>query len=168
MQKIGTINNREILYLNVRKSDNWAEELPQGNWCVFTIADNDDNELLDNAVSKCLDNLVIYTCSAGQLASRTELSFDLEINKRAIDEEDKTGKPYDYDKLPMTTIHQNFSEGFWFATTAAYDGYIEINKVVCLDFTIKGVKQHLTELTNKINDGWLPLDEEVEEPKYDR
>lgn len=171
MQKIGIVNNREILYLNIRQEKNWREKLPRENWCVFTIANDDDIELIDDAISKCLDNVVTYTCSVGQLAGVTELSFDTEIVKRqADDHEDETEKPYGYYKYPVTTTHYNFSKGFWYSTTVANVIYTEINKVVCLDFTIKGVKQHLTELVNKINNGWQPSpsDEEVEEPKYDR
>ena len=167
MINLGQINDRQILYINVRTDPNWFDKLPLDNWVVFTIADKQDEELLIDAVPKCMDKLVTYTCSAGQLAGLGEQLFDIEIVNRAIAEEDKTGKPHDYETSPMTTMHQNFSEGFWFATTLAFDGYKESNTVVCLDFTTKSVKRQLSELIEKINSGWLPSDEEIEEPNYD-
>ena len=151
----------------MRTAPDWFDKLPLDNWVVFTIADKQDEDLLTSAVPKCMDKLVAYTCSAGQLAGLGEHLFDIEIVNRAIAEEDKTGKPHDYEASPMTTMHRNFSEGFWYATTLALNGYKESNTVVCLDFTTKGVKQHLLELIEKINTGWLPSDEENEEPFYD-
>ena len=52
----------------------------------------------------------------------------------------------------------NFGEGFWFATTLAHDDNFNIDRVVCLDFTRQKKKQHLIELIEKINNGWLPDD----------
>ena len=167
MINLGQIGDRQILYINVRTDPNWFDKLPEDNWIVFTISDNQDEKLLTDAVPKCIDRLVSYTCSAGQLAGLAEHLFDIEIVNRAIAEEDKTGIPFDYETSPITTMHQNFSEGFWFATTVALDGYKECNTVVCLDFTTKSVQRHLIGLIEKINIGWLPSDEEVEEPNYD-
>lgn len=167
MITLGNIDDRQILYIHVRTDPHWDEKLPLDNWVVFTIADRQDEELLMDAVPKCMDKLVTYICSAGQLAGLGEQLFDIEIVNRAIAEEDKTGKPHDYETSPMTTMHQNFSEGFWFATKLAFDGYKDSNTVVCLDFTSKSVKQHLYGLIEKINSGWLPSDEEIEEPNYD-
>lgn len=53
----------------------------------------------------------------------------------------------------MTTAHKNFGEGFWFAAVVASDDWVEINKVVCLDFTTRKVENYLTELLQKIKEG---------------
>jgi hypothetical protein len=39
--------------------------------------------------------------------------------------------------------------------------------VVCIDATSKRVRLQLIDLIGKINDGWLPADEEFESPVYD-
>jgi hypothetical protein len=98
----------------------------------------------------------------------TEDIFDEEIVNRAIQDETRTGNPYDYEFSPMTTFHNNFSEGFWFATTFTYDGCKDCDVVVCIDFTTKGVKNHVAELIIKIDNNWLPSDEAFEDPVYDR
>lgn len=167
MELLGIIRDRQILYTNIRIDKNWSNALPTDNWIVFTIADDTDRELIGEAVELCLDKLVCYICCAGRLSSLTELIFDEEIVKRAIHAETQMGKPYDYEFSPMTTSHNNFSDGFWFATHVANDNYKDTNTVVCIDFTTKGVKSYLTELITKINNNWIPSDEDFEDPVYD-
>ena len=171
MTEIGRLNDRQIFYTNVRADLSWFDKLPSSNWLAFTIADIEDKELLNDTTIKCLDKNVLYTCCAGQLASETEDYFDQEIVWRQVQIEKQTGKPQDYQTSPMTTSHQNFDEGFWFAIQSAYatayDKYVSIDKVICIDMTQCGVKQYLIELIDKIQCGWLPSDNDIEVPKYD-
>lgn len=167
MELIGRINRRKIYYIQIRNNSEWKSSLPKNDWVVFTIANKEDEELVPPAVKICMDKNVSYTCSAGTLAHWTEQYFDEEITGRALDYELQTKKEFDYEFSPVTTAHQNFSEGFWFASTLAHDPHNEIDKVVCLDFTRRKVKKHLTELINKINNGWLPSEEEIELAEYD-
>ena len=153
MQLIGMINNRQIYYSNIRKDMDWFQKLPFGNWCAFTIADDEDIELIDFVVAKCIDNQVVYTCSSGKLAEYTEDFFDEKIVNGGIFLEDKTGEPYNYEQSPITTMHKNFSEGFWFSTVLAYSENKDISKVVCIDLTIRGVKNRIVKLIEKINIG---------------
>ena len=167
MELLGRINRRKIYYVQVRNNPEWKNSLPKNDWIVFTIANKEDEELVPPAVKICMDKNVAYTCSAGTLAHWTEQYFDEEITGRALDFELRTKKKFDYEFSPVTKAHQNFSEGFWFATTLAYDGFKETDKVVCLDFTKRKVKKHLIDLIEKINTGWLPSDEEIELAEYD-
>lgn len=167
MELIGKINRRKIYYVQVRNNPEWKDSLPKNEWVGFTIANKEDEELVPPAVKICMDKNITYNCSAGTLAQRTEQYFDEEFVGRAIDYEIRTKKKFNYEYTLMTTAHENFSEGFWFATTLAYDAYQETDKVICLDFTKRKVKKHLTGLIEKINNGWLPNDEEVELAEYD-
>jgi len=164
---IGRINRRKIYYVQVRNNPEWKFSLPNNDWVAFTIANEEDEELVPPAVKICMDKNVSYTCSAGTLANWTEDYFDEEITWRGVDYEMRTKKKFDYNNSPVTTAHNNFSEGFWFATTLAHDDNFDINKVVCIDFTKRKVKRHLIKLIEKINSGWLPSDEEVELAEYD-
>jgi hypothetical protein len=71
----------------------------------------------------------------------------------------------------MTTFHKNFNEGFWFAATVAKqvvnDVSVTSHKVVCIDCTTHKVRNHLIGLILKINNGWLPSENEFEKPAYD-
>lgn len=167
MERIGKINDREIFYIPIRDNSEWLSLLPTEKWIAFTIADNEDKEMLHECTIGILNQNVTYTCSAGELASLTEDYFDEEIGWRGVQHEEKTGEKFDHDQSPMTTMHQNFSEGFWFSAVVASDGEKQIDKVVCADFTTRKVKKHLTELIEKINNGWLPSDEEIELAEYD-
>jgi hypothetical protein len=167
MEIIGQLNDRQIYYISVRTEPNWSDNLPTHNWLVFTIADEPDKNLLFDTIQKCINNHVNYICSTGQLAKLTENLFDEEIVYRAIAKERETGKPYDYEQSPITTMHQNFGEGFWFAVMSAFHEYEPIIKVICLDLTEKGVKNALGKLVKDINNGWLPSDEAMESPSYD-
>ena len=97
MLAIGQIEDRQIFYSNIRLEANWFEKLPASNWLAFTIADIEDKGLLKDTTIKCLDKGVIYIHSVGQLASETDDSFDEEIVWRQVQEEEKTGKPQDYE-----------------------------------------------------------------------
>jgi len=167
MESIGKIKNREIFYISIRDNLEWQNLLPTEKWVAFTIADHEDKEMLYDCTIGILNKNVTYTCSAGKLASMTEDYFDEEIGWRGVQHEEKTGEKFDFDKSPMTSMHRNFSEGFWFSAVVASDGKKEMNKVVCIDFTTRKVKKYLTELVKKINNGWFPSDEEIELVEYD-
>ncbi len=166
MEKLGKIKDREIFYLSLRDNLQWEDSLPTEKWVVFTIADKEDEKYLSSSTEKILNKNVTYTCSAGELASLTEDFFDEQIGWKGVQFEEKTGKKYDFG-VPMTSMHKNFGEGFWFATVLASDGEEEIDKVVCLDFTKRKVKRHLSKLIEKINIGWLPTNNEIELAEYD-
>jgi hypothetical protein len=171
MTKLGELNSRQIFYTNVRTDLQWFDELPSSNWLAFTMADKEDKHLLDEVVTKCVDKNVLYTCSVGELASETEDWFDGEIVLRQVQLEEQTGKPQDYETAAMTTAFKNFDNGCWFAVKSAYatayDKYILIDTICCIDLTQRGVKKYLSELVGKIKEEWIPPEEETKAPKYD-
>ncbi|WP_405605931.1 hypothetical protein [Polaribacter sp. Asnod1-A03] len=167
MELIGRINRRKIYYVQIRNNSDWKFSLPKNDWVAFTIANKEDEDLVPATVKICMDKNVAFTCSAGTLALSTENYFDEEIAFRALDYEMRTKNEFDFENTPITTCHQNFSEGFWFSAIAAHDSDKVIDTIVCLDFTKRKVKRHLIELIEKINNGWLPSDEEIELAEYD-
>lgn len=168
MELIGRIKRRKIYYVQIRNNSTWEKSMPKKDWVAFMIANKEDEELVPLIVKECLNRNVSYTCSAGNYANMTEDFFDEEIAWRAVDYEMKTKKEYNYDYSPNTTAHKNFGEGFWFAATLANDDKFDIDKVVCVDCTKKKVKNHLIKLIEKINNGWLPSDEEIEIAEFDQ
>ena len=168
MELIGKIENRKIYYIQIRNNLKWIKAVPKRVWIVFTIANEEDEELIPKIVKECLDRNVSYSCSAGNYAKMTEEFFDEEIAWRGVKQEMKTKKEFDYNFSPVTTAHKNFGEGFWFATTLANDDKFDIDKVICLDFTRKKVKKNLKNLIHKINRGWLPSNEQFKNAEYDK
>jgi hypothetical protein len=167
MELIGQIEERKIYYLPIRNNPTWKKVMPKGGWVAFTIANKEDEELVPPVVEECLNQNVSYTCSAGDYAHMTEDLFDGEIVLRGVEYEMRTKKEFDYEYSPVTTAHKHFGEGFWFATRLAYDDNFDIDKVVCLDFTKRKVKNHLIDLIKKINNNWLPSDNAIEMAEYD-
>lgn len=163
MDNIGQIDNKKIYYLSVNKTADWADKLPDKNWLVVPICDNRDTELLDKFAHACLDKNVLYVCAVGQECEWAHDWFDETVLVNRINKKLPISSPDDFDEEPMTTWHNDFDEGLWFAATSAFPSihneYVYVDKVVCLDLTDKSYKQRLTDLTLKINSGWLPSDD---------
>src|SRR5687768_8158060 len=115
--KIGKINERTIFYLEVTSNVAWSNSLPNDNWILFAIADNEQISHLKGLAKECLDKNVLYVCCAGTAADSIHLAFDLEIVRRKVASNDDN-----YDDTPITTGHEDLNEGFWFASTAACHG----------------------------------------------
>jgi hypothetical protein len=150
---IGQIMDRQILYLDPINNPEWESLLPENNWALFAIADNKLKSQLSHLAKVCLNKNVAYSCAAGEASSDIDDEFDMEIVSRKM----KAGDA-NYDDTPIVTWHEDFSEGFWFATTIVYNDTEIVNTVVCVDLTQKKCKEKILELIDKINSGWLPED----------
>ena len=148
---IGKIKDRQILYLDPINNSGWETLLPENNWALFAIADDKQKSQLEHLAKVCLDKNVLYVCGAGEASSSVDDEFDMEIVTRKIEVNDAN-----YDDTPITTWHEDFSEGFWFATTVTYNDTEIIDKVVCVDLTEQKYKEKILELIDNINAGWLP------------
>lgn len=148
---IGIVNDRQVFYFDKVQYSAIVDLLPKTDWVLFAIADNEQISMLDRLSKFCLDNGVLYICGAGEAASRIDDAFDLEVVDRKIAAEDEN-----YSDVPMTTWHNNFDEGFWFAATLAYHETLLIDTVVCMNLTEKDYQSRIADLISKINGGWLP------------
>ena len=171
MELLGQIGERQIFYCHIRSDEKWFDAISFDNWIAFTIADVEDKQLVQSMTVGCIERGVCYACCTGQLASLTEDYFDEEIVWQQVQYQEKTGKPQNYEATPMTSYHNNFSEGFWFAATAPNQiingNCLTSHHVVCIDCTQHKVRGHLFDLIHKINCGWLPSDDDLEKPIYD-
>lgn len=157
MIRLGTHlqNKREVYYLSTNNLD-WEKDLPIDNWLVFVISDKVDRQLWDQVTEECLNHHVSYICIAGQECEKLHYWFDESILIRRFNLGLPTNHENDFGYEPMTTWHNQFEEGFWFALNTAYDEYVDINKVICIDLTPNDHSKILSELLFKINEGWLP------------
>lgn len=165
MEFLGRINRRKIYYVQRRNNSGWKSSLPKKDWIAFTISNKEDEELIPPVVNICLDKNVLYVCNAGEFGSQAEDYFLEEIGWRGVQLRE-INEDYDFG-TPMTSAHKNFGEGFWFAGVVASDRDKVMDKVVCIDFTKRKVKNNLIELIDKINNDWLPNDDEIELAIYD-
>jgi hypothetical protein len=126
-----TLNDREIILVTYSTKRNWAADLPKSNWLCVLVDNDRPRNYIDEVISKVINNDVCYICTVGQ---RCELNHDLideEIVFRKVDIDDHYLPKHDI----MTTWHNDFDEGIWFAIFAAYDEDVSIDKVVILDMT---------------------------------
>lgn len=131
--------------------------LPKEEWVVFTIANKGDEELVYPVAKACIDHKVGAIYSAGELAYWTEQAFDEEIVWRKLDSEEE---------MPVTTASNNFDEEFWMATHQM-GAYQTSPLLLCVDMTKKKVRRYIKSLMQKINDEWLPSEEQHLSPTYD-
>ena len=156
------IDGRELFYTNILANGRWYEELPDENWTGFIICDSKEVPFISEIVNKCLDKNIGYVCCAGKACELMHDIFQEEKVYRHVILQ--VGLNVD----PMTSWHYNFSQGFWFSMYCAFDEDKNLDKIVCIDCTERGINKFLSELLKKINNKWLPSDEKVEEPQYDK
>ena len=152
--ELGVIRGRVIQYFDLY-DNNWASSLPEKNWLLLLIADEDQIPVLDNIAKACLKNKVLYICGTGAAAAEIEEAFDEEISFGNIDFLNGGNIETDYD-APATTMHRDFDEGFWFAAVAAKHEQLPIEKIFCLNLSQQNYKKRIINLVEKINAGWLP------------
>ena len=162
MELIGRINTKKIYYIQIRNNPNWKANLPKNDWIAFTIANEEDEELIASIVKICIDKNVSYISSTGEFAHRTEDYFDEEIEWRVIDYEIQNNQKFDSKNLITTISNESFEDAFCFTSTSIYEDNFVLDKVVCIDFTKRKAKNHLIELIEKINDGFVPNNESNE------
>lgn len=160
MERLGKISEKEILYTHWDDINESLNELPSQNWLVFVIG-NDKLETEYVKLAKiCIDRKVLHACTCGTECKLIHDTFDqVDINRL------KENGEYDHLEdssiyFVMTTWNENIEDEFWFAATTAFSESGDIEKIVCVDFTDKNVKFDLQELITKIDEGWLPDDDD--------
>ena len=137
MKDLGEINSRRLIYIHARTED-WRGNLPTENWLVMPIGDDKDRKGIEAIVESCLHNGVKYVCALGEECEFIHDVFDDSIVNKRIKEGKSVESEEDFEYEPMTTWHNDFDEGIWFAIHSAYDDYVDIDKVVFLDMTENG------------------------------
>jgi hypothetical protein len=125
------INDREIRLVQYSTETNWLKELPSQNWLCILCAEETPRRYLDEVIPKVITQDVCYVCTIGGQCEFVHDLFDEEICYRETEEPPLYLPKHDI----MTTWHNDFDEGIWFAIYAAYDDAVKIKTVVILDMT---------------------------------
>ena len=164
MEQLGFVFERPLFYCKGLYN---LDATLLSNWVLFSVVDEKNDSLSNKLIETCLTNNVGYICSAGNQAEYIHDCFDEVIAFKAAPFQLATAIEYTLSNMPITTWHTNFDEGLWYAGYNAMDDAKVLDKIICIDLTEKGVRQHIQTLIKKINTGWLPNDEEVVIPAYD-
>ena len=160
MKLLGSSNDRSFYHVDGRASTEWEKELPTTNWLALPILNEANKVLAERIARACLDKDVAYVCTLGRACEMLHDWIDETIVVDKVDAGHSVSKQDDFEHSPMTTWHNDFDEGVWFALWVAHDDHKEIHSVVCIDMSENGESQRLTDLINAINSGWLPSDED--------
>lgn len=149
MIDLATINNRKVFHQSYSTELPWSKNFPTENWLAFVIVANKKNTELFEISNKVISNNACYVCCTGNQGELMHDIVDEDIAYREVDID------YEYDYLPpfdiITTWHNTIEEGLWFAIYAAWNGPIEIDKIVCLDASESGNEPDIRELLLKFN-----------------
>ena len=158
MTLLGTSNGRQLYHISGRELGQWEALLPKTNWLALPILELPDKSQAERIARACLDNDVAYVCTLGPACEMLHDWIDETILVDRVNGGLSVSSQEDFEHSPMTTWHDDFKEGVWFALTVAYDDYKEINAVVCIDMTEQGEKERIGSLLEAINNNWLPSD----------
>lgn len=153
-----TINDRNILYLDIRQDLQQLEALVLKNWVLFVIADNIDNPTLGQFADMCIDKNVLYVCAAGKACSEVDDLFDFKMLARQMTDGKFPSWYQSDDDVVMTSWHRDFAVSFWFALTTANYENTPIETVIVADLTGDNYLPTIQRLTKQIAEGWIHPD----------
>jgi len=150
------INNRRILYFDIKDNLEDFKNSELTNWVVFVIADDINTSILNPFAEMCIDKNVLYMNASGKACSEVDDVFDLiMVLRKEVDGKLPKWMVLEDDVL-MTAWDYNVEEGFWFITMAAnYDNH-PIDTVLVANFTNENYLPQIQDLTAKISSGWMP------------
>lgn len=160
MERLGKIVNRDIYYFhwNDEKRDYYLDNLPKQKWKLFVIGDDNLETEYTLLAQKSADENLFEMNSAGK---KCELIHDI-FDNVIIEQERIKGKldtPEAFENTALTGWWTNeFDWGFWMSVSNYDDDEPEdiIRVLVCVDFTKKGLKKYLKQITKAIRKGWVP------------
>lgn len=143
---------RELYYSTI--TDDWISTLPKENWTLILISNSENEQIIDEVISKSITNNVGYICGIGMKHEYIHNQADSEYVLRDIGES-KFPKPKHH---IMTVGDKDFEEGIWFGLMNTFNGEVEINKILIIDMDCRW-KEELLTLIIKFEDGYLPDNE---------
>jgi len=153
-----TINDRAIYYLDIQQDLQPFEAAELNNWVLFVIEDNIRNPILGQFADMCIDKDILSICAAGKAGSEVDDVFDFKMVDRGMEGKKLPSWFQTDDDVLMTSWHENFDEGFWFALTTANYRELPIETVVVANLTGDNYLPIIQRLTKQIAVGWLPPD----------
>jgi hypothetical protein len=137
MVDLGQINDRQISYIRTN-NDGWKNYIPTDSWLALPIGNTKDIKIIKEVTDTCLGKGVNYVCTLGQECEFIHDYFDDSIVNKRIENGQSVSSPDDFEYEPMTTWHDDFEDGVWFAIYAAHDEHVDIKNVIFIDMTENG------------------------------
>lgn len=178
MERLGKIANRNIYYFhwNDEKRNYYLENLPKQKWKLFVIGDDNLETEYTLLAQKSADENLYEMNSAGKECELIHDIFDNVIIQKKEDNGEPMDSPDDFENTALTGWWTDeFNWGYWMSVSNYVDDEPEdiIRILICIDFTEKGVRKYLKQITKIIRKGWLPrsflkipciYDDEIKKP----
>ncbi|WNJ17138.1 hypothetical protein [Pontibacter sp. G13] len=123
------INNRKVSIVSYSTEANWIGPIPNENWLCILVDNDKHRRYVEDVNAKILDHNVSYVCAVGDQCERNHDLLDEEILIREVE------KRYLPSFHIMTTWHDDFEEGIWFAFNTAFHENVDIRNVLIIDMT---------------------------------
>jgi hypothetical protein len=123
------INQRTVSLVEYRTDKNWLAELPTQHWLCILVINEKHCVYLDELLPKLLLRNVAWVCTIGRQGEWAHDLLDEEIVVREV------AGLYLPPHQVMTTWHDDFEEGIWFALFAAQGDQEALKQVAIVDLT---------------------------------
>jgi len=123
------LNNRKVKLVEYSTEKNWLNQLPNKDWLCILVVNDKPRRYIDEVITKIILKDVGYVCTLGIQAELVHDLVDEEISFRNAEQ------TYLPNHTIITTWHNNFEDGIWFALFAANSEEFKIEEVVILDMT---------------------------------
>lgn len=140
------LNDRRIRFAEYSTARNWYDQLPNKDWLCVLVVNDKPRRYIDEVISKILAKDVAYVCTIGEQCELVHDLIDEEISYREVEIYDNYLPKHQI----MTTWHDNFEDGIWFAIYAALNEEVEIKEIILLDMTNGSEIQRIEATLNKI------------------
>lgn len=157
MEKIGSYGERSFFYW---KSPELNEQLTKAlreegeNFMVMVVVNNPAAKIVKSIAERVVNAHPLFIHCCGKNASAMEDGIHEAIGMMALNYENETGEEFDYEATPQTAYDQTPEEGLVFSGFGAFHETKEIQKVICLDFTLdEKVDERLKEKLKTMNTG---------------
>ncbi|GGK80092.1 hypothetical protein ACD591_08070 [Rufibacter glacialis] len=140
------INNRKVKLVGYSTEKNWLDQLPNKDWLCILVVNDKPRRYIGEVITKIIAKDVGYICTMGSQAELVHDLADEEIGYRYAEIEEA----YLPSHSIITTWHNDFEDGIWFALFAADSEEFNIKDVVILDMTDGQENQRLKACLEKI------------------
>jgi hypothetical protein len=123
------INQRTVSLVEYRTDKDWLAELPTQDWLCILVINEKHRVYLDELLPKLLLRNVAWVCTIGRECEWAHDLLDEEIVVREV------AGLYLPPHQIMTTWHDDFEEGIWFALFAAQGDQEALKQVAIVDLT---------------------------------
>lgn len=152
---------KEVFYISIRHDKDWAEKLPDKDWQVMVIYNEENNEIKEAIVENCLKKNVQYFSLTWKYLSSIDREVDHQIVTWVLEKigEERYSTTEDFKDSPMSSKNENLAEAFWCSLySPLYNEGDQPSLVICLDFDSKKNNDILKELLIKFNKWLFPED----------